>query len=137
MQQTPKTTTLEGRRLTVADLMSAEVFTCGPDDSLGHAAGLLLTHDCGCVVVVGADRRVLGTVTDRDGFVAALTEGGLLERMPVTTAMTRPATCSPRDELDAASALLRDAPAHRLPVIDSAGRLVGILSGRSLARCAA
>ena len=62
MQQTSKTTTLEGRRLTVADLMSAEVFTCGPDDSLGHAAGLLLAHDCGCVVVVGAEMVPRGAV---------------------------------------------------------------------------
>ena len=44
----------------VAEFMTPSPYTCRPEDSLQTAAALMAEHDCGCLPVVDADRRVSG-----------------------------------------------------------------------------
>lgn len=60
----------------VDDLMTKQVFSCRPEDSLEHAAQLMWDHDCGCLpVCAGASNgagKTIGVITDRDICMNAL-----------------------------------------------------------------
>lgn len=91
-------------------------------------------HDCGCVPVVDGRGRLAGIITDRDICMAAYTQGLPLEAIPVERAMSaRVISCARGDDLETAHRLMRTHEIHRLPVADSRGRLVGILSLSDLA----
>jgi len=120
----------------VEQLMSREVGTCHPDDTLNDAARVMWECDCGGVPVVAADgtRRVVGMLTDRDVCMAAYFQGRGLGQIRVSETMsTCVHACRPGDALREAEALMRSAQVHRLPVVDEAGALLGILSLADLA----
>lgn len=76
-------------------------------------------------------------VTDRDICMAALTRGQPLHAIPIGVAMSKDVrSCSPDATLVEAEDVMRVAQVRRLPVIDSDGCLVGIVSLNDLARLA-
>ena len=118
----------------VEELMTRHVATCHADSTLADAARIMWEHDCGAVPVVDGERLV-GIVTDRDTLMAAFTRGRRLDEVAVDAAMARDVrTCQPRDHLQSAERVMREAKVHRLPVVDYGGRLVGILALADLAR---
>lgn len=118
----------------VSDLMTREVRACTIHDSLNAAARIMWDHDCGCAPVVDAHGRLAGIVTDRDISMAAYTQGLPLDAIPVQRVMARHVvTCARGDDAEKAHRLMRTHEIHRLPVVDSRGRLVGILSLSDLA----
>lgn len=118
----------------VEQLMTRTVRTCGPRDTLNQAARIMWETDCGCVPVVEGDGRVIGIVTDRDICMAAYTRGLPLWALQVDGAMAHQVhTCRPGDTLAAATRTMRANQLRRLPVVDEAGVLVGLLSLRDLA----
>ncbi len=116
----------------VEQLMSRVVATCRPDDRLNAAARIMWERDCGVVPVTMPDgdaERVVGMLTDRDVCMAAYTQGRPLEELVVSSAMSRTVhACAPGDSLPAALERMAAARVRRLPVVDGAGRLVGLLS---------
>lgn len=50
----------------VRDIMTAEIWTVGPEVRASTAAATLLDHRYGCLPVVEADGRLVGIVTERD-----------------------------------------------------------------------
>ena len=113
----------------VADSMTREVRACSVHDSLNAAARVMWENDCGCVPIVDSQGRLVGIVTDRDICMAAYTQGMPLEAIAVERVMAaRVISCSRTDDLDTAHRLMRKHEIHRLPVVDSRGRLTGILS---------
>ena len=113
----------------VSDVMTPQVRACTIDDSLNAAARIMWDHDCGCVPVVDAHGKLAGIVTDRDIAMAAYTQGLPLGAIAVQRAMSaRVVSCSRGDELETAHRLMRTHEIHRLPVVDSHGRLAGVLS---------
>lgn len=122
----------------VRDLMSSPVQTCSPHDTLEHAARLLWEHDCGVLPVVDHNRRVGATITDRDICMGAYTKGGRLNELKVRDSMSKGlVSCRADDDLPTAARAMRQQRVRRLPVLDDAGRLVGLLSLNDLARAAA
>ncbi len=86
-------------------------------------------HDCGCVPVVDGHGKLAGIVTDRDICMAAYTQGVPLEAIPLARVMSpKLILCSRTDELETAHHLMRTYEIHLIPVADSRGRPVGILS---------
>jgi CBS domain-containing protein len=113
----------------VADVMTPEVRECTIHDSLNAAARIMWDHDCGCAPVIDAHGRLVGIVTDRDICMAAYTQGLPLEAIPVQRVMSaKVVSCGRGDDLEAAHRLMRTHEIHRLPVVDSRGRLAGLLS---------
>ena len=120
--------------MVVKELMSEHVHTCAPEDSLQRAAEIMWNRDCGTVPVIDIDRRVVGIITDRDVCMHAMMSGRRLQDCTVADAMSSDVfTCGASDSLDAAQALMRRQRVRRLPVIDSAQHLIGILSLNDLA----
>lgn len=113
--------------------MTRTVHTCQPTDSLQTAAQLLWQHDLGALPVVDGERRVLGIVTDRDLCMAAFTRGSGLAHHTVESAMARQVTTiGPKESIRRAHELLRDQQLRRLPVVDDAGRLLGVITIQDL-----
>jgi CBS domain-containing protein len=123
----------------VSELMTPEVFTCTDRCMLAEAVKLMWEHDIGFVPVISSETGALvGVVTDRDACICAFFQGKPLWEIPVATAVSsRTATCRPDAEVDEAEEIMSEFQVHRLPVVDAAGKLVGVISINDLARRAA
>jgi CBS-domain-containing membrane protein len=118
----------------VTNLMRKTVSTCRPEDSLWEAAGLMLKHDCGALPVVDEEQVVLGMITDRDICMCSLMEGGALDCLPVSRAMSREVWgLRPADSYSDACTAMKTHGVRRLPVMDEKHQLLGILGLGDLA----
>ncbi len=105
-----------------------DVVTIDPTASLASAAKTLATHRIGAVIITGADRQVVGILSERD-IVRALAERGssALEE-PVGQVMTRKVmTCSERDTVGEIMERMTAGKFRHLPVVER-GRLAGLIS---------
>jgi CBS domain-containing protein len=126
--------------MNVEQLMTKEIRSCRSEDTLNEAAKIMWENDIGCVPVVASDgsNRVVGIVTDRDVCMCSYTRGKRLAEVPVASAMaTRVLGCAPGDPIARAEAIMRECKIRRLPVLDDAGQLLGMLSLADIAREAA
>jgi len=111
----------------VSDAMTAQVVTAKPTDTIKRVAKIMQEVDTG-VVPVSDDGKVVGMITDRDIVLRVVAEGGDLNG-PVSAVMSEDVqTCREDDNLADAAALMGAHQLRRLPVLNDAGRLVGILS---------
>jgi CBS domain-containing protein len=113
--------------------MTPDVRLISPDQSICDAAKLMGEIDAGVLPVV-ENHRLVGMITDRDVAVRAVGQG----RSPDTKVgdvMTREILyCLDDDDLEDVARSMSTNQIRRLPVIDHAKRLVGILSLGDLAR---
>jgi CBS domain-containing protein len=124
-------------RLTVSDVMSTRVYTCSMEDTLARAARIMSEHECGAVPVVDGCGHAIAMVTDRDICMTALACRKLLSQIPVMTAASRRMhAVQTIDTLDFAHELMCKHRVRRLPVVDAAGHLIGIVSIADLVRAA-
>ncbi|ASW56705.1 GuaB1 family IMP dehydrogenase-related protein [Plantactinospora sp. KBS50] len=109
-------------------LVHDTAITLGPADTVGDAIHLLPKRSHGAVVVVDAQERPLGVVTEAD------TEGEdrftQLHHVMSTELHTVPAEADPRTGFDLLSAGRR----RLAPVVDREGRLVGVLTRQGALR---
>jgi len=125
------------KRARVAQVMQPEVVCVGQAESLERAAQVLWDRDCGCVPVIDAEGVAVGVLTDRDIAMSAYIRGDALRRIPVAGVMSGLVhACRAEDALELAHELLQRHQVHRLPVLDEAGRPVGLISLTDLARAA-
>ena len=114
------------------DIMSPAPVCMAPGESVSAAAQAMRQHGIGTVLVL-ADGRLSGLVTDRDITVRVLAEN----RDPRTTRIGD--ICSgdlvvlgPDDDVEEAARLVRERAVRRIPVLAD-GRPVGIVSIGDLA----
>ncbi len=121
----------------VQELMTTQVKSCAPEDSLERAAQLMWENDCGALPVgdgAGAN-RIIGMITDRDITMSALFQHKTLGDLRVKDAMAKSVeTCHSSDSVAQAEKIMREARIRRLPVLDGSGSLVGMISLADLAR---
>jgi CBS domain-containing protein len=121
----------------VSELLQRDIVTCTDRDTLERAAQLMWELDVGCLPVVNADGRVVGMTTDRDVCMAAFLQGAPLRSIAVSSVMSREVvTCRECDDVDAVAQAMRHRQIRRVPVIDEAGQLIGMVSINDLARAA-
>lgn len=119
-----------GDRVILNELMrtGCEVITAVTDTRLSEAAALMREHRIGSVVIVNADEKVIGIVTDRDiAMVLALGAGtpdSTLEETMSRDVQTVPESMSLFD----VTQRFRDADVKRFPVVDRDDKVVGIVS---------
>jgi CBS domain-containing protein len=104
------------------------VVTIGPNATLEEAIAILTRHRIGALVVLGADQRVIGILSERD-IVRALSErssGALGE--PLSQVMTREVvTCSESDTVSEIMERMTHGRFRHIPVVNQ-DRLIGIIS---------
>ncbi len=111
----------------VSEVMTAQVVTAKPTDSIQTVARQMRDSDIGSLPVFD-DGKVVGLVTDRDLVVRMLAEGADAAS-PVSQAMTEDVqTCREDDSLADATAKMGNHQLRRLVVLNDSGALAGILS---------
>ena len=120
--------------LNVADIMTREPYTLGPDDSLADARNLMAQHHVRHVPVVSSDGTILGLVSHRDVLAASdssvLTKGeaGKEAYVALSSIMSSPVkTVDERDSLRGTALRMQGERIGCLPVTRE-GDLVGIIS---------
>lgn len=118
----------------VREVMTSGVTAVQPNATLAEAARLMRDHDIGDVVVARGD-NVVGLITDRDIAVRAVAEGADPQNVAAESVCSAPAvTVAPEDSCTDAVRLMRENAVRRLPVVESGGRPVGVVSIGDLAR---
>jgi CBS domain-containing protein len=129
---------------TVGDVMTRDVLAVGPETPVRDLVPLLLERDLRAVPVVDTHKGLVGIITNGD----LVARGGLSARLELLAALGHADAPAAKVEHSTASEIMTapvisigpDAPLRdavhvmaeqrikRLPVVDAAGRLVGILS---------
>ena len=119
------------------DVMRPRVYTCAPTDSLEQAAYTMWDWDVSCLVVTDGEQRPVGMISDRDIAMAACALGVALRRTPVSKIMSRQTpVCTPNSSASDVEERMRRAAVRRVPVVDTNGKLIGIVSTTDLMRVA-
>jgi CBS domain-containing protein len=86
------------------------------------------------VVESQQDRKLIGIVTDRDLVVNVLAGGKSVDGATVRAAMTaNPECCLEDEDVEKAVDLMADRQVRRMPIVDEAGRLRGIIAQADVA----
>ena len=118
-----------------SDVMTRDVVTCSPGDSIVDVARLMKTEDIGPVLIVDNDSRTLvGIVTDRDIVIKVIAEGQDVQSTRVGDVMSKKlVTCRAEDDVDVAINAMAQFQLRRIPVVEDNMRLVGIISQADVA----
>ena len=115
-------------KVRVCEVMTRNVETVSPANTLETAAQKMATRNVGILPVVDGDKLV-GVVTDRDIVLRAVSQRLRPEMTRVSDVMTSKAICSYEDQnVTEVSLLMERNLVHRLIVLDRGDKLVGIVS---------
>lgn len=118
----------------VTSVMTPNPASCGPDTSLREVARMMLDHDCGEIPIVDESKRPLGVVTDRDIVVRVVAEGRDTNGVKAREVMsTPPVTVSADAKLSDVVDVMESRQIRRVPIVDSDGRLCGIVAQADIA----
>jgi CBS domain-containing protein len=119
----------------VGEICRRKLVTVGERDELTVAARLMRIEHSGCVIVVEPDPvlkgavRPIGVMTDRDIIVSVVAGGADPHALRVGDVMTRnPLVAQESSSVSWALRQMRRIGVRRLPVVDLAEHLVGVLS---------
>ena len=121
--------------LSVAEIMTREPYTLGPDDSLADARQLMAEHRIRHIPILSAERNMIGIVTQRDVLAGADSsvvnkpgKGSHDQYVALSTIMTAPVqSVEERDSLRGTALLMQKSKLGCLPVLRK-GKLVGIIT---------
>jgi CBS domain-containing protein len=117
---------------TVSDLMTSDVLTVAPEDTIGEAAQKMVDREVSSVAVSDYG-RLIGILTERDltRAVAGRTHSSEARVREWMTAdpITLPASASPKE----AAEIMLDRGFRHIPIVDGE-RAIGIVSIRDVAR---
>ena len=117
----------------VSDIMTRDVHLLSPEQTIREAASIMADIDAGALPV-GDDDRLVGMITDRDIVVRAIAQGKSLDTKVADIMSKEMLYCFDTDGIDAVARNMAKAQVRRLPVVNHAKRLVGIVSLGDLAR---
>ena len=115
--------------MSVGRICQRVVDSADPTESVFRAAERMHQRTVGALVVLDADRRPIGIVTDRDLTTRVI--AGCREPSTTTVAevMTRnPKTVTEDSAIEEALAVMRSGAFRRVPVVDRDDRLVGLVT---------
>jgi len=120
--------------MSVFSCCQTNVMTVSPEDTAYDAANIMEEWNVGSVIVKENERPV-GIVTDRDLVVRVITTRKIPEETSIREIMTRdPVIVKGDTGLYEAMEQIKGKGIRRLPVVDSDGRLQGIITVDDLIR---
>ena len=118
----------------LSDILSRDVETLAPDQTIREAAQRMRSLDVGAMPVCDGS-HLLGMITDRDITIRAIADGRDPAQTPVRDAMTPDVQyVFESDDVRKAAQIMEDRQIRRLPVVNQEKRLVGIVSLGDIAR---
>ena len=116
----------------VSDLQIDPLLAVEPDVPLAEVARRMRLEDCGSAAVVH-DGRLEGIITERD-LVQAIADGINPRHTTAKFFMSAdPTTVGPGDDVAVVAMRMIALGIRHLPVVDAAGKTIGMLSARVLA----
>jgi CBS domain-containing protein len=113
---------------TVADVMTRDVRTMSPQDSVMDAARCMDELNVG-VIPVCEGEKLVGMVTDRDIVVRGVAQQAQLANMKLADVMSGHVRCVREgDDVERVLGEMADAQIRRMPVVDGNQKLVGIVT---------
>lgn len=117
----------------VRDYANMNVICCGPDAPIAEVAALMRRHHVGDVIVVDhpqeGTRVPIGIITDRDILVETIALDIEAKLFTASDLMSSPVTTVQEDaSLTEALAIMRGKEVRRLPVVNRASQLFGIIT---------
>jgi CBS domain-containing protein len=113
----------------IGKIMKRRVIKVTPDDTLHHAAELMMELRIGSVVVV-EDERPIGIITERD-CVRLMAKGRGAETKAREVMTTPLITCESNKKVTEAFVTMAENEINHLPITEN-GKLVGIVASRDL-----
>jgi CBS domain-containing protein len=105
-----------------------EVVNMEPNASLASAVALLAEKRIGAVLILGADRRIVGILSERDIVRALAERGSAALGEPVSQTMTRKvSTCTESETVASIMERMTEGKFRHFPVVDQ-GRPIGVIS---------
>jgi CBS domain-containing protein len=118
------------------EVMTKNPVCCLPDDSAEKAAELMKSGNIGSIPVIenAQTHKLVGIVTDRDLALKIVSEGRDTKSTKVEAVMTRKVvTCLADDDVQKALDAMAEHQLRRIPVVDNANRVVGIIAQADVA----
>ncbi|MEM1597599.1 MAG: CBS domain-containing protein [Pyrobaculum sp.] len=117
--------------LRVSDIMVKNVVVAKENEKIREVAVKMYENKVGSVVVVDDEGKPIGIVTERD--MVYVVARNLAPDTPVWMVMTeKPVTINENALITEAMEKMRELNIKHLPVVDSSGKLVGMLSFRDI-----
>lgn len=125
------------RSIIINDIMSHPVVTADVNDKIKSIAVKMEAHHVGSVVVVDRDNRPLGIITKGDIVRRLVTKKRTMLKMMLFTkaksAMSKPiVTIGKQQRIEQAAKEMMDKKIKRLCVVDTDGRLLGIVTDNDI-----
>lgn len=147
--------------MVVRDLMTADVISVSPEEKIEQVASILTKERIHGVPVVDDENRLIGIITETDffikdcfnfhlpsyidfikntkfsgslGYVEKQKIKELVKAVAKDIMSTRCIAVSPEDNIDKLLTLIKENDLHTIPVIDSSGRVEGIVARSDLIR---
>lgn len=119
-------------------LQDRKFFTATCDTSARAAAQMMKKNHVSAVVVIDDRERLVGICAERDIVFQVVAERLDPDSVPMTAIMTKhPQTIAADKPFGHALHMMYEGGFHHIPVVDSAGRPVGILCARDALGCEA
>lgn len=111
----------------IRDVMTTDVASVNPQDSIENAAKLMQKYDVGSIPVCEG-QKIVGIVTDRDIALRCVAVGKNTKQAPVSDVMTtNPVTASSSMDVHEAAKIMSERQIRRLPIVDN-NNLVGMVA---------
>ena len=118
----------------IKDIMTTDVKTLTPDQSIREAASLMADIDSGALLVNEQD-RLIGMITDRDIAIRAVAKG-LDYDTPIREVMSNTIRyCFDDESVQNVAQNMAENEMRRMPVLNREKRLVGVVSLGNIASC--
>ena len=113
----------------VKEVMTPDAKAIWITESLAHAAKEMWENDCGALPIVNDGRKVVGMITDRDICMASAMRNRNPSAILVEEVMNATVYAADAEEdVEQALQTMREHKIRRLPVLNQAGELEGIVS---------
>lgn len=112
----------------IKDIMTHDVYALQENDTILDAADLMTKHDIGAIPIIDNKNRIVGIVTDRDIVIRAVSQEISLEESVGKIMSTDVYTIKEVDPVGIATKIMSDFQIRRLPVINNAEELIGIVA---------
>lgn len=113
----------------VREIMKSNVECVAMGDSARHAASRMRELNIGFLPICDEQKRVLGTITDRDLALRVVAENRT-STTPMSELISeeKVVTCAPDDDVKRAAQIMQESRKSRLVCVDRSGKLVGMVS---------
>ena len=120
----------------VREVMSQNPACCTPTDSAQIVAGIMRDRNVGAVPVIAdqQSRMLIGMITYRDFCCSVVADGLDPKKTTIEKFISmNPISCRDGENIEKCERLMQDHQVRRIPVVDSDGKVIGIVSQADLA----